>query len=128
MDNTGKSIIFPLSLTTGGKPLVITGPELIRSDIENLLAWEFSSRYFLREFGWKARKLIDEPNDKITKAIILDYLYFAIATWEKRVAINHDKSKVVQTMDGISVELWYTILSTQKEDSFIFPFYKFIKY
>lgn len=122
----GGGLIFPIQLTDTGKPIVTTGAELIRSSIRCILAFAFGERFFLREFGANTDNLLDEPNVKLLEEILERQIITAINTYEKRVK----NLRVIVVGDGdvkLDVRITYEIKQTQKQDSFIFPFYKDIR-
>lgn len=118
----GKGIIFPLTLDQLGRVKITEGLDLIKASIINILVFNYGERYFLRQFGSKLFVLLDEPNDDVLMALIRTYIIEVITKWEKRVELT---SVEVQrtSYDKISLHLNYVVISTQQEDTFIFPFY-----
>lgn len=123
----GNGITFPIELDSTGKPPIETGTELIRSSIRIILAYTWGERFFLRNFGANTDNLLEEPNIDLLEDILEYQIKTSIHKFEKRVKnltvsieSNHDIK--------IEVRITYEIIQTQYHDSFIYPFYKDIKY
>lgn len=125
-DFIGKGLTFPINVVNGRAPLE-SGFELIRSSIRVILAWAYGNRYFLGEFGSKLDELLEEPNDQILYNLINTFVIDAIEEWEKRIELR-DVVIENSTQTKIEVRLYYKIINTQKEDNFVFPFYRQIIY
>jgi hypothetical protein len=123
----GQGIIFPITLNSLGRPDIETGIDLIRSSIKIILNWPYATRFFLNEFGCRIEELLEEPNDSIVKSLVKHFIVDSISNFEKRVELL-EVSIVNPTSSSLDIKISYRILSSQQEDSFIFPFYKQIVY
>jgi len=125
-DFIGKGIIFPIELVKG-KPPLQTGFPLIRSSISVILGWLYGTRFMLGEFGSRLKELIEEPNDDVLKTIVEQFVIEAIVKWETR--IEQTRASVLRvTLEKVEVQIDYKVVNSQREDSFIYPFYKNIVY
>jgi Phage baseplate assembly protein W len=122
----GQGITLPLKLVNG-KPPLESGFELIRSSIITILAWNYGNRFFLGEFGSKLSLLLEEPNDDILQETIKVFVIDAISQWDTRIELID--TQVERPNDySINLTVKYQILSTKREDTFTFPFYRKITY
>lgn len=125
----GSGLAFPLLLDDSGKVVVSKGIDLIRSSIYNIINWPYKHRFFLEEYGCRVEELLEEPNDNISFNLARRYLTDALNDWEKRISIVPSDIVVERTSDkAVYLKLKYTIVSTKKEETFIYPFYKQINY
>lgn len=123
----GQGITFPIKLNSQGRPDIETGVELIRSSLKIILKWPYATRFFLGEFGARLEELLEEPNDTIIKSLVRHFVIDSISKFETRIELL-EVSIINPTATSLSIKLRYKILSSQSEDTFIFPFYPKIKY
>lgn len=119
----GKGITFPIQLDNRGAAVVDGGVELLRKSLLIIITWPYGTRFFLNQFGSRIEELLDEPNDLVLHSMINHFIIEAITRWEKRVKLIETRV-ISKGGDKLEVSLRYTIISTQLEDSFVFPFYK----
>ncbi len=125
----GSGLAFPLLLDDSGKVVVSTGIDLIKSSIYNIINWPYKHRFFLEEYGCRIEELLEEPNDNISFNLARRYITDALNDWEKRISIIPSDIAVERVDDkAVYLKLKYTIVSTKKEETFIYPFYKQINY
>lgn len=123
----GAGYIYPIELSSG-KPLLRTGDlELIRSSLRILLSWPINNRIFLGEFGSRINEAIGQPNDDILSSLVYQFITESINKFERRIELL-DAEIIRPNNTSINLRLNYKIRSTNLEDSFIFPFYKTVKY
>ena len=116
---TGQSIVFPIELVDG-KPELISGIELIRSELKTLLAWPHGTRFFDSDYGCMIHDLIEEPNDNILKSLVEHYIIKSISLYEPRIVlleaiINRPND------DQLEVILKYKLANSKTEDTVVFP-------
>lgn len=122
----GNGLTFPIQLQNG-RGVLYSGFDLIRSSIRTILAFKYSNRFFLGEFGSRLNDLMEEPNDEVLKNLISTFVVQAITRWEKRVSTV--SSSIVQSdSHSVQIQIVYKIKNSQSEDSFIYPFYRQIIY
>lgn len=122
----GRGLPFPITLTNG-KADLISGPDLVKSDIRILLSWPYGTKFYLYEFGTKVEQLLFEPNTILIKTLINHYIIEPLNKWEKRIILV---DAVIISVDEIKIQLklTYRFVNSNIEDSFIVPFYRTINY
>lgn len=123
----GSGYIFPLELQNGKPRLRVGELELIRSSIMMLISWPKNDRFFLGEFGSRIEECIGQPNDDILSTLVYQFISDAINNFERRIELL-DIGIIRPNNTSINIRLTYKIRTTNLEDSFIFPFYRSIKY
>lgn len=121
-DFIGKSITFPFKLENGRVPLE-SGFELIRSSIRIILGWPYGERFFLGEYGSKIDSILEEQNDQILYNLLSTFVIDAIGEWEKRIDLI-DVIIEESTDTKIKVRIYYKVINSQREDNFVYPFYR----
>lgn len=118
----GSGVDYPFKLNEFGRVIITPGVDLIKTSIRNILVWNYGSRFFIGQYGSKLYVLLDEPNDDILIAIFRQYVVDAISTWEKRIILTRvELTRVDPTTLECTLE--YNVISTQQQESYIFPFY-----
>lgn len=121
----GSGLCFPLLLDDSGKVVVNSDNELIRSSIYNILNWPYKHRFFLESYGCRIEELLEEPNDSISFNLARRYIVDALNDWEKRIEIQPSLITLESSSsEALYLKMTYTIISTKKEETFIYPFYK----
>lgn len=123
----GKGLIFPITLTSSGRPPIEGGFPLIESSIKTILSWAIGTRYYLGEFGSKLEQLLQEPNDDIIKALVKHFTVDVISQWEKRIELL-EVTLTNKDDQTIFIFIKYKIKNTKLENSFIFPYYSQLIY
>jgi phage baseplate assembly protein W len=121
----GTSIAYPLRLVNG-KPALVSGRESVRQGITALLDTQVGSRFFLRDYGSRLSELIFEPNDVVLEDMLTFFVGESIKKWEKRVRFIGCSFKT--TNEIVNIEVRYEILNSNEIDSFIYDFYRELKY
>lgn len=117
----GSGITLPLKISNGTVPLD-SGVELIRSSIRMILFWLKGTRFFLTEFGSKMEELLEEPNDNVLSHLCYTIITDALNTWEKRIEVM-DVNISIEDRGKLKVSITYKIITSQRLDTFTFPFY-----
>jgi phage baseplate assembly protein W len=123
-DFLGRGITLPLRLVNGSVP-IDTGPELIKASIRFLLSWTYGTRFFLTEYGSRLEDLIEEPNDDVLNHLVYTMVADAISTWETRVKVL-DVNLTRDDLGKTNIVVYYQIITSQKTDTLVFPFYNTI--
>lgn len=118
----GKGIIFPVELTNGA-PVIRDDSTLITSSIKLILGWPYRDRFFLANYGSRLEELLEEPNDDITLNLIQFFIFDSIRRWEPRVKLKNT-DVVERDQEKLQILIEYTIVESETEESFIYPFYK----
>lgn len=124
-DYIGRGITLPIKLVNGSVPLD-TGVELIKASIRTILSWPYGTRFFLPEFGSRLDELIEEPNDDVLFSLIETFVQDAIEKWEPRIELKLPVNVSRDDYGKVQVQLEFNIISSQKIDSMVFPFYDLI--
>lgn len=123
----GKGLTFPIELS-GGRGVIKSGFEVIRSSIRMILSWPYAQRFMLGEFGSRVEEMLEEPNDEISRQLIESFIKDALDTWEKRIQVLELGVENNSTEGTVMIKLRYSIVNSQLVDNFVFPFYRQIKY
>jgi len=119
----GKGIIFPIELNNGA-PVIRTDNELIKSSIAMILGWPDRDRFFIPEFGSRLEELLEEPNDQVILGVMNYFIKTTLKKWEPRIRVDTVRA-YSKKPESLQVVISYTIIRTNKGDSFVFPFYKY---
>ena len=122
----GQGLAMPLVLRQGAVDTISDIP-LIEQSIITILNTPKGSRFFLPEFGSRLKELLFEPNDDVLQDLLRFFVFEALRDWEKRaefVDIVFDKP----SEDVLNCEIKYRILQSNEINSFIYPFYRQLKY
>lgn len=116
---------FPIKVLNG-QPVLSKGSEAVQEAIATILNTPIGSKFFLPEYGSRLHELMFEPNDEVLESLMYMFIKEAIDFWEKRVkfvdasfSINNDKVEVV---------LFYRVLNSNEIESFVYPYYRKLKY
>ena len=122
----GVAIKYPLQLV-GGRPVYTSnGREVIEEAISSLLSTVRGSRFFLPEWGSRLEEAIGEQADSVLESLLRMFIDESITTWEKRV--NFEDVTFDFKTDVVNCKITYRVLASNEIDSFIYPFYKELKY
>lgn len=125
----GQGIKHPVVITSKGGVALENDISLVRQSIRRLLNKQKGTRFFNRDLGSWNRLLMFEPNDLIAQSLLQTTITEAIETWEKRVErVNLDFELRVDEPEVIYCRIEYRIKSSNEVDSFIYPFYRELKY
>ena len=122
LNEFGKALKFPIELDSTGKANLITGIELIRQSILQILSWPYGTRYYLYDFGSKLETVIDEPDYNLN-SIVNYYIIEPLNKYEKRVELV-SSSIISNTLEKTEIQLTYKLTRLNLVDTFVYPFYK----
>ena len=120
-DFLGQGLTLPLRIENGRWP-IDSGVKMIRESIKMILRWQIGTRPFLNEFGSNLERLLEEPNDDVLKQTIYAFTADALSKWEKRVEVL-DCQIDRPEFNSVNCNITYKIITSQKTDTFVFPFY-----
>ncbi len=121
----GVGLKHPVTLENGSVRLE-TDLALINQSILDILGTPIGSRFMLRDYGSRMRELLFEPNDEVIQDIASVFIFEALQKWEKRIKIIDTKFEVSETK--LQCNIYYKVLQSNEIESFIFPFYRNLKY
>lgn len=91
---------------TTGKAL--TGLELIKQSIRDIITTPIGSRVMLKEYGCNIHEWIDAPLNEETKSEIVASIAQAITIWERRIVIDRIHSiRIVNQEIEFELEAYY---------------------
>lgn len=128
-DFIGSGIIFPFEINSSGRVPTVTGLELVRASIIQILSWPKGKKFFNEDFGGRHFELLEEPSDLITKTLARTFVIDSIKKYETRVDLV--EAKVINYSNNqtkIDILVTYRLKSTKAVDSFVYPFYKELIY
>lgn len=123
----GVGLKFPISIDQFGRGEYESGLSLVAQDIKLLLSTAVGEQFFLPEYGSRLEEVLFEPNNEIAKALIRTFVEEAVAQWEKRVKFIDIDFEFGEN-GLIQCALQYEVLATSRVESFIYPFYRQLKY
>ena len=123
----GQGITFPIQLDSRGAAIIDANTDIVRKSILSIINWPLATRFFNNHYGSRIEHIMDEPNDAVLMGLLNHFVLESITTWEAR-ATNLRVSMTRKNEYTIDVFLKYTLVNTQKEDSFVFPFYNELTY
>lgn len=122
----GQAIKFPIVLKNGGSPALENGNPLVSQSITIILNTPIGSRFMLPEYGSRLRELIFEPNDEVLIDLMKVFIYEALSMWEKRARFTNVTFEAGE--DIIYCTIYYRVLASNEVESFVYPFYRGLKY
>lgn len=125
----GVGIKYPYSIDEFGAIELQSDKDLVKQSIIRILSTKKGSVFFNRKFGSYVSELLFEPNDTVLFELLDFHIIEAIEEWEKRVEIISNQIKINElNSKRIDVVINYRILASNEVDSFIYPFYRELKY
>jgi uncharacterized protein len=126
-DYLGTGIKYPYEVNDFGRISLASQKELVQQSIYRILQTPVGSNFMNRDFGSHLRELLHEPNDNVLLSLLDYFIGDAISKWEKRVVFI-DTAFEVSEPDKIFCTPRYIIRASNEIDSFIYPFYRELKY
>lgn len=122
----GTTVVFPIQVTGTGKVATVTGIEAVRQSIVSILTTPIGSVFMLRGYGSRITELTFEPNDDVLKDLLRLFIYEALQAWEKRTEFRSAEFNFSGAKVDITIK--HRIIQSNEVDSFVFPFYRSLKY
>lgn len=123
----GSGLKYPIEFDDYGKPIYLMGIDLVKQSIKTYLEFSKGEIFFLRECGTKIQELLFDANDTILEGALYAYVKDTIDTWEKRVQFQKVEFSYPNEV-SISLRIYFKVLGSNEIDSFIFPYYRTLKY
>jgi hypothetical protein len=118
---------YPIQASSTGKVLMVDEAEAIKQSIACILGTPIGTRYFLENYGSNVEMLTFEQNDPVLKSLLSYFVAEALQKWEKRIRLITVQFEEVGESQ-MNVHIIYRIKKKNVIDSFVYPFYKEIKY
>jgi len=123
----GVALKYPIEIDQFGRPVLITGQSLLQQSITIILNTELGSKFFQEDWGSRIREVLFEANDPAMEGLLSAYTKEAIDKWEKRVTFT-GVTFSYPSVDSVNLRISYRINATNQDGSFVYPFYKALKY
>jgi len=125
-DYLGTGIKFPITLRAG-KVVYASEISLIDQSIQIILSTPAKTRVFVPEFGSRLTDLLFDPNDDALESALSYFINEALTEWEKRIKVlGVDFERINEDQTDCTIR--YRVLASNEIDSYIYPFYKNLKY
>lgn len=121
----GVGLKYP-TVIDGGSISYEKGLALVEQSITIILNTPKGTRFMLPEFGSRLKELVFEPNDEVLEDLLDTFIYEAIRDWEKRV--EYVGCRFTRGDSVTYCEIAYRLLGSNDVNSFVYPFYKSLKY
>jgi len=123
-DTIGTAMSNPTQLVLG-RAVITEGFRLIRESVLDIIGTSRGETFFNEDYGCRLEETLFLPNDVVTFGLIKQMVLEALGTYEKRIQVNSiDVTEANDSKVKCLISLNYTIITTNLQDSFIFPFYK----
>lgn len=120
----GTALKFPPELQNG-KAVIVDNADTLRQSIIDLLTQD-EPTFFIGERRSIVGDLLFEPNDNVLKAGLERRIKNTLKIWESRVSDISLQFEIQE--DKINILIEYRIVGTTKTDSFVYPFYRNLKF
>ena len=119
----GAGWAFPAGVSAGGGIRLVTGGEEIDGALRMILSTAPGERVMRPEFGCTVWDHVFAPLDANTLGLIEKSVRDAIRRWEPRVALERVEAVPEHAEGRVSIELSYTVVTTNDRRNLVFPFY-----
>lgn len=122
----GTAIKYPHKVNEFGRIDLVSGFDLLKQSMVKVLETPVGSEWVSPEFGSYLNELIFEPNDEILASLLSYFIRDALRRWERRVRVL----SVIQdtTNEVVTNKITVVIKATNEQYSFVYPFYRELKY
>jgi len=118
----GTGLGFPMGVDKrGGIRLAGYGND-IKEAIKVILGTRLGERVMRPDFGCAVGELVFEPIDASLTGKVEFYVRNALRYWEPRIELNEVKASADE--EKLTVEVRYTVRSTNRQDNLVYPFYR----
>lgn len=124
----GKALGYPVTVNQFGRVKTVVGIDAVKASIIQLLGTPVGFSFFLPERGSRLHLIAFEPADDLLASLLETLIFEAIDNWEKRVQTI--KVTPIFYPDDLKVDcqIECKILQSNEIFSFIYPFYRELKY
>ena len=129
----GRSVEYPLECKTGAAK-VTTGEQVLEDSITQILGVPYGSQMANPYFGSKLNRLLFNPADNVVSKLGARYIKEAIAQWEPRIQITNIETVIdTKVVNGSLTKVFffnliYRVVATNQTATFVYPFYRELKY
>jgi len=123
-DPIGTAMANPTSLDRG-TCVITSGTRTIIDSVIDILGTAKGETFLNEDYGSRLEETLFLPNDVATFSLIKQMVIEALRTWEKRIRIDSlDVSKSTDDDVKCNINIQFTVISTNLQESFIYPFYE----
>ena len=129
----GRSVEYPLECRSGAAK-VTTGSEALEDSITQILGVPYGSQMANPYFGSKLNRLLFNPADNVVAKLGQRYIAEALKMWEPRIQIVDIETAIdTRIVDGTYKKVFfftliYKVVATNETATFVYPFYRELKY
>ena len=123
-DFLGRGWKFPVSVENG-RLAFSEGKESIKESIIIILETVEGERVMRPDFGCGINRLVFEPNNTSTVALIAFHIEEALMKWEPRIEVTdiNVNPYADDEKNELRINIEYMIKSTNTKDNLVYPFY-----
>lgn len=121
-----RSWCFPPEFSPDSQPTkLVSGRENIRQSLLILFSTRLGERIYRPDYGFSFEEIVFDPITLGSKTRIIKSIKQAVARFEPRIRLKQVQINDEKALNGtLEIELVYTILSNEEEDSFTYVFNK----
>jgi len=116
-ESIGKGLTFPIVLE-GGKPVLVTGIELIQSSIATIIQWPILNREYLILFGSKVSMSLEEQLNRGMFNSLRYTIEESLTNFEKRIKVI-SVEVYRKSEETISIYVKYQLIINESEHTLI---------
>ena len=124
----GQALKFPLEVNQYGGLSLANDAALIEQSIFSVLSTPRGSRFFNRAYGSDLHSLIFEQSDEVLMALLDEFIVSALETWETRIKVTDVNFDFDEAAGAVNCHISALILLSNEIESFVYPFYRELKY
>jgi phage baseplate assembly protein W len=122
----GTGMKNPVALIEG-RAVITGGRELIEQSVLDILSTPIGTRLFNRPYGSRLHELLFEPNDEVLESLLETFVFEAVSKWETRAKLE-GRLEFASSEAAVEITMKFKILSSNEIFSFVYPFYRELKY
>lgn len=123
-DFLGQGWSFPLGVAADDQVLMVADADDIRQSIRLILETDPGERVMRPDFGAGLRRMVFEPINTNSLAMIQHQVEDALVKWEPRIDVRDVIVSAVDAASGkLAIRIDYSIRSTNTFYNLVYPFY-----
>lgn len=120
----GTGWAFPPGLDANGRIRLVSLEEDVRQAILIIIQTVLGERVMRPDFGAGLHKLVFEPVNTTTMALVKNAVERALLDWEPRIVINQlEVSTDPAQLNTLEIDLLYTVRATNTQFNLVYPFF-----
>jgi phage baseplate assembly protein W len=123
-DFLGRGWSFPIAIALDDEVSLVADEEDIRQSIRIILETDPGERVMRPDFGAGLRRLVFEPINTSTMALVQQRVEAALVAWEPRINVDDVVVSAERASSGVlDIRIDYTVRSTNTFYNLVYPFY-----